>query len=277
MVRRFYLIFSLLLTACVFQKTEYGVWIKNKQDEKLYVHVDGLENAKYHKLVFIQHGLAANMEHQVVETAKKAFLDKNYVVVTFDSRYSLGNSGNDVLKARITTFEEDLTAVIDWAKTQPFYSEPFALSGHSMGGYSTLKYSAINNDKINILVPITPLVSGSLWEKSCMHNMTAFCLNWKETGFYKYSDSKTNKTATIPYKIITDSQKEDAFTFASKIKAKTLLIGAENDIVIDIKDLSKLKKEIAKSNFSGIASSGHNFENQQDQTDLYNAIVNFLP
>ncbi|MFR1031633.1 MAG: hypothetical protein ACLSE6_03540 [Alphaproteobacteria bacterium] len=36
-----------------------------------------------------QHGLASNMEHPAVQTAKQAFLDKGYLFINFDSRHSL--------------------------------------------------------------------------------------------------------------------------------------------------------------------------------------------
>lgn len=277
-MKRFYAFFLLLfIISCSHLRASNCFFIKNSQNEKIYVKIDGLQNIPFHKLVFIQHGLAANLDHQVVQTIKKAFLDSNYVVVTFDSRYSLGHSGDNVQKARIATFEDDLKNVINWAKTQSFYIEPFALSGHSMGGYTVLKYSADNNTKVNLLIPVAPVISGDLWEKSCMQNMTSFCQDWKKTGFYEYTERKTNKTAIIPYAIITDSKNENAYNFASKIKANTLLISAQNDIVINSKDVHKLEKFIDNTNFSTISSSGHNFESEQNQTDLYNTIKQFLP
>ena len=84
------------------------------------------------------------MNHQVVQTAKQVFLDHGYAVVTFDARYSLGESYGDVSNVSLNTLLEDLKTVIDWAKTQPFYHEPFAVSGHSLGAAATILYSQNN-------------------------------------------------------------------------------------------------------------------------------------
>ena len=269
------IIFLCLLSACShFNKKE--IWIKNAQDQTLYVKIDGMENAKYHKLVFIQHGLASYMEHQVVQTAKQAFLDNNYTIVTFDSRYSTGESGNDVEKARLSTFEEDLKTVVDWTKTQPFYSEPFALSGHSLGGASVLQYSAKHPEQISILIPIAPVISGHLWEVSCMRNLADFCRQWKQKGTYEYTDKQNGRTVQIPYAVVTDCRNYNAYQSVDKITSETLLIGAQKDIIINAEDLQKLAKSISDSKSVIISDSGHNFEKKQNQTDLYNVIDTFI-
>ena len=249
------IVFLCFLSACSYLNQK-DIQIKNAQNQTLYVKVDGLENAKYHKLAFIQHGLASYMEHQVVQTAKRAFLDNNYTVVTFDSRYSTGESGNDVEKARLSTFEEDITTVIDWAKTQPFYSEPFALSGHSLGGASVLQYSTEHPEQINLLIPVAPVISGQLWEISCMHNLTDFCRQWKQNGTYEYTDKQNGRTVQIPYAVVTGCKNYNAYQSAAKITAATLLIGAQKDIIIDADDLQKLAKSISAGKSVIISDSG---------------------
>lgn len=269
------IVFLCFLSACS-HLNQKDIQIKNAQNQTLYVKVDGLENAKYHKLAFIQHGLASYMEHQVVQTAKRAFLDNNYTVVTFDSRYSTGESGNDVEKARLSTFEEDITTVIDWAKTQPFYSEPFALSGHSLGGASVLQYSTEHPEQINLLIPVAPVISGQLWETSCMRNLTDFCRQWKQNGTYEYTDKQNGRTVQIPYAVVTGCKNYNAYKSIAKITSATLLIGAQKDIIIDADDLQKLAKSISDSQFAIISDSGHNFEKKQNQTDLYDVMNTFI-
>ena len=274
-MKKFLIIGLLFFTsACGIVHTDFRV--KNAQDENIYVQVDGINHASEHKLVFIQHGLASYMEHQVVQTAKKAFSDNGYTVVTFDSRHSTGESGNDVEKARLSTFEEDLKTVIDWAKTQPFYSEPFALAGHSLGGASVLQYSAKHPKQVSLLIPVTPVISGQLWEKLCMQNMTDFCRRWKQNGTYEYTDQQNGRTVQIPYAVVADCQNYNAYTFVPQIRAKTLLIGAQKDIIIDTKNLQQLAKSIPDGKSEIIAESGHNFTQKQNQTDLYRVIDKFI-
>lgn len=269
-------IWLIFVAACGVSELSKEVWIDNAQGEKIYIKIDGLDNVGYHKLAVLQHGLASDMNHATVQTAKKAFLDNHYVVVTFDSRYSLGQGDNDVEKVRLKTFYEDLQTVTDWAKTQDFYQEPFAVVGHSLGGASALLFGAEYPEKIDVLMPIAPVISGDLWEKSCMNNMADFCRKWKQKGVYEYTDPNNHKTAFIPYAVIDDSKDYNAEKIADKIKAKTLLIGAQNDIITDENDLQKLSSLIVNGQAVVVESSGHNFEDKQNQEDLYQEIIKFL-
>lgn len=277
-MKKFYVIVCLILAvSCAYLGKSREEWIKNAQNETLYVKIDGVDNAAHKKLVFIQHGLASNMEHQAVQAAKKAFLDSNYTVVTFDDRYSLGKSGNEVEFASLESFEKDLETVISWAKKQSFYSEPFALVGHSLGGASVLQYGADHPKQVSLLVPITPVISGELWEKSCMTNMEEFCKAWQQHGSFEYIDQKNQKKAIIPYKVVTESKSFNAYTLAPKITAKTLVIAGEKDIVIGTDEVKNLTTKLSKDSKAVVISgSGHNFENRQNQADLYKTIKGFI-
>lgn len=268
-------LFLLFITACS-PASHKEVWIENAQNERIYVNIDGLENASYHKLAFIQHGLASNMSHPAVQKAKQAFLDNHFVVITFDSRYSLGKSDNRVQNVRCSTFKNDLETVIHWAKKQSFYHQPYALSGHSLGGATAIAYSAEHPKEVNLLVPITPVTGGMSWEKTCMQNMTDFCIYWKQRGNYEYTDHQKHQTVTIPYEVIKSCMNYNAYLLAPKIEAKTLLIGAQNDIVVNASDIENVSEKFEKGSVKIIKSSGHNFETKQNQTDLYNAINVFL-
>ena len=269
-------LFCFFITSCANFSQTRNVWIQNDQNDGIYVEIDGLENVQHHKLAIIQHGLASNMDHEAVQAAKKAFLNNDFVVVTFDSRYSLGKGNNDVEKVRLTTFIEDLTTVTNWAKKQSFYSEPFALAGHSLGGASVIRFDAEHPDKVGLLVPITPVISGRLWKKSCMENMTDFCQQWEKVGTYEYTDPKNHKIAIIPYSVVESCDHYDAQLLSSKIKAKTLLIGAEKDVVIAPRDVQSLSNGISGSKTVIVEAADHNFSNHQNQSDLYQAIDSFL-
>jgi pimeloyl-ACP methyl ester carboxylesterase len=270
------LAFGVVLSVCMAVFSAKAEWIENAQHEKIYVKADGVENARNHKLAVIQHGLASNKEHQAVQAAKKAFLDNGYTVILFDSRHSLGEGDNDVEKVSLTTFEEDLETVTAWAKTRPFYSEPFALSGHSLGGASVLQYAAKYPDRVNVLIPISPVLSGQLWEKTCLKNLSPFCAEWQKNGSYEYTDPQNHKKAVISYSVIDTAKGYDATTLAPAVKAKTLLITAEEDLVVNASDVQHFAPLLPNGQVVTIVDSGHNFDTLQNQTDLYTAINAFL-
>jgi alpha/beta superfamily hydrolase len=212
------------------------------------------------------------MNHQVVETAKNAFLDNGYTVVVFDARYSLGESYGNVSEVSLSTFLEDLETVVNWAKKQDFYHEPFAIAGHSLGGATTILYSH-NNDNISFLIPITPVIGGKQWENSCMKNMPDFCKQWKEKGYYEYKQN--NKSVNIFYTVVNEAKSYNALELAQNIKAPALFIIAENDRVIEEKDVQNVAR-LMKAKITKISQSTHNFTKKQNQDDLYHAIYNFI-
>lgn len=113
-------LFLLLLASCSENNRTQEIWIKNADNESIYLQLSGNKDTDSPHLAIIQHGLASNMEHPAVQTAKQAFLDKGYLVITFDSRHSLGKSDGKVINVRLETFENDLETVINWAKNKNF-------------------------------------------------------------------------------------------------------------------------------------------------------------
>ena len=279
-MRKFWLGCFLLLLSCGGKiDTPQEFEVLTPSAEKLSILVSGLENSDQKKLAFIQHGLASDREHPVVRTAEQALIERGYVVVRFDSRYSLGKSDGTVEKARLSTFSEDLNTVVQWASGQKFYHEPFVLAGHSLGGASVLKYAAENPDKTGLVIAVAPVVSGELWEKSCMQNMPDFCREWKKNGQYVYQDEKVygNKKAVIPYAVVEEAKSFDILKQAKNIKSNVLLIAADKDIVIPAKDVQKLYQALTNNKSVGVVSdSGHNFDKAQNQKDLYDILTAFL-
>ncbi len=271
-VRKVFLVFwGLLLVSCAKNEASREVWLDDEQSGPIYLQVDGVAHADAGKLAIIQHGLASHLGHSVVQTAKKAFLDNGYVVITFDSRNSLGKSGGNIKDVRLASFERDLAEVVDWVSRQDFYSEPFALVGHSLGGASVLQYTAENPSRVGKLIPVTPVVSGQKWEAACLSEMHDFCENWKKNGFYRY------QTEDIPYQVVETAKAYDALKLADKIKADVLLVTAEDDFVIPPRDVEDLYDALSfPKHLVTVPQSGHNFETEENQQDLYRSIAAFL-
>ena len=249
--------------------------VTNDNNEKIIVEVAKPLNQAAKGLVFLQHGLASSMEHPVIQTAKKAYLDNDYTVVSFDSRYSTGLSDGDVQNARLQTFEQDLKTVTDWAQNQDFFIKPFAVGGHSLGGASVLSYAAQNPDNISLVTAVAPVVSGNLWEKSCFKNMPQFCQSWQQNGFYEYSYQ--DKTFLIAYDVINQAKNFNALDIADTLSSPILLVSADADNIIPWQDVESLYNKInAQKQFHVTKQSGHNFTSLQNQQDLYNILYNFI-
>lgn len=253
-------------------------FIHNAENQKLSVLVEGLENQGNHKLVFIQPGLSSYKEYHTVRIAAEAFLKKGYVVVTFDSRYSFGQSDGDIEFATLSAAIEDLETVIDWAKAQDFYCEPFALSGHSLGGGSVLFYAEENPDDVNLLVPISAMVGGKYYLRSYMLNRPEFFEKWQTEGkrFCRKSNDKSVE-GFVSFDFVTDLQNYDMVFEAGKIKAQTLLITGDEDLSSTLYNNQHLLAKIEGApELVVLEHCGHTFESEQNQEDLSKIIEIWL-
>ena len=108
--------------------------IDNRHGEKIAVLVDIAENQK--GLAFVMHGLGGLKEGLHIRAFAEAFREKDYSVVSFDVTHTIGENEENYAYATTTNYYEDLEDVIEWAKKQDWYQEPFWLAGHSLGGIS---------------------------------------------------------------------------------------------------------------------------------------------
>lgn len=253
-------------------------FIENAEGEKLAVLVEGLENRANRRLVFIEHGLSSFKEYHVIRRAAEAFLKNGYVVVTFDTRFSFGESDGNIEHTCLTNSLADLHTVIDWAAKQDFYAEPFALCGHSLGGGSVLKYAEDYPDRVNRLVGLGAMVGGKYYLRSYMLNNKEFFEKWRETGlrFCRKSTDK-NICGHVPFDFVLDLQNYDMVFDAGKIAAATLLITGENDLSSTAYNNERLfEKLTVPKELVIIKNCPHTFDSETNQKDLYDTIDNWL-
>jgi len=204
------------------------IFIKNRDNKKLAVVVDESESQK--GLAFVMHGLGGFKEQPHIQTIGNAFKQKGFTVVYFDVANTLGESEGDYEHATITNYYEDLEDVITWAKAQTWYQEPFALSGHSLGGICTALFAERNPNLVKALAPISPVVSGQLSIDAHDQDDPDQYKKWKETGWKEeISKSKPGVVKRLPWSHVEDRLKYDLLPEVDKLTMPVLLIVGEND------------------------------------------------
>ena len=74
MMKKLYIsLFLLLLASCSENNRPQEIWIKNADNESIYLQLSGNKDTDSPHLAIIQHGLASNMEHPAVQTANRPF------------------------------------------------------------------------------------------------------------------------------------------------------------------------------------------------------------
>ncbi len=204
------------------------LFIKNRKGQNLAVRVEQSGDQK--GLALIMHGLGGFKEQPHLQVVAEAFLAKGYTVIRFDTTNTLGESDGSYEKATTTNYYEDLEDVIQWAKKQAWYQEPFVLVGHSLGGFCTAFYAENHPKEILALAPISILVSGKLSLEAHQRFEPEGLKNWEKTGWQiTRSRSKPGMIKKLPWSHMIDRLKYDLLPQASRLTMPILLIIGEND------------------------------------------------
>lgn len=210
--------------------------IKNRQGLEMSVRITKQEAVS--KLVFVEHGFSGSKDEKHILILEEEFAKHGYIVVNLDATNSLNKSGSSAEGITFTSHYNDLEDVINWAITQNWFVEPFALAGHSMGAVSVLLYAQNYSDSVSLLLPLSfPWISGkSMIAQSNKEDMK----NWQEQGYFNKVSKLRNRTLRVPYNFINDLTKYDFAINVKNIKAKTILIIGDKEDQICLDDNQKL-------------------------------------
>lgn len=201
-------------------------FIKNRKGQKIVVLIEKPEHPK--GLVFIMHGLSGFKEQPHIEAYANAFFENGYTAVRFDTTNTFGESDGNYEDATTTNYYEDLEDVINWAKSQPWYQEPFCLIGHSLGGICTALYAEKYPKKVKAIAPTSTVVSGKLSMETKANRVDVE--EWRRTGWLaKPSISKPGAIKRLKWSHMEDLLMYDLLPNVNKLTMPALLIVGEND------------------------------------------------
>ena len=205
---------------------EDKLFIQNRKGQKIAVLLEWSEPQK--GLAFVMHGLGGFKEQLHIQTFADAFRVNNFTVILFDTTHTFGESEGLYEDATTTNYYEDLEDVINWARTQSWYKEPFWLVGHSLGGISTALYAERHPEEVKALAPISTVVSGKLSVET--KHSRGVLDEWKKTGWLiKESESKPGLIKKLKWTEMEDRMKYDLLSLADKLTMPVLMIVGDKD------------------------------------------------
>lgn len=205
--------------------------IKNRKGQRLVVLVEEQKPSK--GLAFVMHGLSGNKEQPHIVAFAQAFKDEGLTVVRFDTTNTFGESDGKYEDATTTNYYEDLEGVIEWAITQSWYTEPFYLAGHSLGGISILLYAEKYPYRVKGLAPISTVVSGKL---SAEAYGKEYVDSWRKTGWREQENVTTpGFLQRLKWTHMVDRLKHDALLEENKLTMPVLLIVGDEDTSTPLK------------------------------------------
>jgi pimeloyl-ACP methyl ester carboxylesterase len=251
-------------------------FILNRKNQKICVVINLVDNPT--GLAFVMHGLSGNKEQAHIQAIAISFSDNNYSVVLFDTANTFGESDGKFENATLTNYYEDLEDVISWSKTQQWYLEPFALAGHSLGGYSVAWYAENNPQEISFIVPVSPVVSGKLSADAHIKYEPEEFKLWKETGWREdVSSTRPDIAKKLPWSHMEDRLTHDLFPKVKNLTMPSLVIVGENDTSTPVEHVQIFNDQIPEpKQFHIIKNAPHTFRSQSDLKELTDTISNFI-
>ncbi len=250
-----------------------SIFIKNRGNLKLAVIVEKTVENK--GLAFVMHGLGGFKEQPHVKTFADAFLESGLNVVRFDTTNSFGESEGNYEEATTTNYYEDLEDVINWAKSQEFYTEPFFLVGHSLGGISTAMYAENYPKEVKGVAPISTVVSGKL----SLETYEAEKLEeWEKTGYLiSESVSKPGMKKKLKWSHIKDRLKHDLLIKADNLTMPVLMIVGEKDTRTPPKHQKILYEALpGEKEFHIIKDAPHTFRKETQLNEIKNILIKWI-
>lgn len=250
--------------------------IKNQENLDLVIkYKPNLANAK--GLVFIEHGFTGHKDEPQIKIIGKTFANEGYSVVLFDVTNSTGESGNNTRGTRFSDYYNDLQDVITWAKKQKWYTEPFTLCGHSLGGLSVINYTANHPEQVKLLIPISPAVNGESMYNAMKELMGEKFTLWENGGSFTRHSKTTGKSVEIPFSAISEIKKCNAQKLNPKIKCQTVLINGDQDTSTPLEETRNFYEQLnCPKDLKIIKNCAHIIRSKDNLKDLQNYLLEII-
>lgn len=235
--------------------------IKNQLGLKLVIQIDTPDDPKH--LVFIEPGQGGTIEQKHISAFAEAFLEHGFRVVRFDPTHSVGESEGDIIDVTYDSYLHDLEDVIGWARSQEWFSQPFALCGHSMGAQATAWYAEAHPDEVSLLAPMAPVVNYDLYISTLDED---YKNKWKQQGYIEsVSRSKPGLVKRVGWGVNESIKKFDLLPNASRLNMPVINIVGEQDQPCPPKHQQIFMDKIGSPNKSLVIIPGteHSYRNAQ--------------
>ncbi len=239
------------------------LFITNRKGLKLclQLNIDELRT----KLVFLEHGLSSRKEYPHMQVLEDVFSEFGYNVVNIDATNSINESESSDEGITTTGHYEDLVDVIEWAKTQAFYKEPFALAGQSLGAISVVRYAGQHPDKVNLLIPCAFPYYNYVEEE-----LNDYAKEVIKNGYCDKISKSTGKVLRLKTAYVEDMKKLDISSQIKMITANTYVIVGSKDNEKHLRNSRYLYQTLnCEKEFYLLENIPHDLANTPRDKDLF--------
>ena len=128
----------------------------NDDGIQLHIELDRPEGAERCPLCLLLHGFTGDMEERHILAFRDGFLDCGIAVLRAEL-YGHGASGGSFRDHNLYKWLNNTLTLIDYARSLDFVTG-LLLCGHSQGGLTAMLAAAMEPDRVEALIPISPAV-----------------------------------------------------------------------------------------------------------------------
>ena len=239
------------------------IFITNRKGLKMSIRLnvnDGNTN-----LVFLEHGLGARKEYPHMQVLEDVFSEFGYNVINIDATNSLNESENSDEGITTTGHYEDLVDVIEWAKTQYFYKEPFALAGQSLGAISIVNYAGQYPSKVNLLIPCA-----FPYHKYVEQELNTFAKEIIKNGYFDKVSKSTGRILHMTSAYVEDLKNIDLTSQIRNVTAETYVLVGSKDNEKHLRNSKHLYQMLnCKKEFHLLEDIPHDLANTPHDKELF--------
>lgn len=199
----------------------------------------------------------------------KTLNERGYTVARFDPLGTWESEGtmDDYTMAH---YLEAITAVKDFMLKNGGY-KTIVLGGHSRGGRMSIIYAATHPD-ISFMIAIMPSVGRDKTKSDDEDART------KRSTRDLPNDNNQKRRYEVPPSIVLDGLQYNALQHIAQVKAPTLFIAGEKDIVVPVEEVRDIyNKAVSQKEFRIVPNIGHDYRHNLEEVLLVNReIANWL-
>ena len=225
----------------------------------------------------LQHGYGGKKEHVQIIAIQEALLKNGFQVFNFDSPNSFGESDGEYKNARQGLHANDFEDVVNWTQEQDWFIGKLLVSGHSMGGFASARYTLRNPDVVDFAIPFAPVISGELiWAGRRIFEPESF-KQWKKEGIQvQNSISTPGAVKEKPFEVMYEYLNHSLLKEPNETKPM-LLIGCEYDTSIPLEFIKIFYKTLeGDKEFKIINGAKHTPREPEQLEELKNIINTWL-
>lgn len=250
---------------------QYKKNVKNRNNLNMVVRVSKPEKAN--KLAIIQHGFSGSKDEKHLVILENKLIEKGYTVINFDATNSVNESQSSTSGITFTSHYNDLEDIINWAKQQSWYKEPFTLSGHSMGATSITLFAQEYPKLVNLLIPLS-----LAWGRGSSFKLQKDpndIKHWQETGIFLKHTTRQKEPYKVPYSFLEDLETYDFIKNIDKITAKTILVIGDDEHKVRLDDNKEIfEKLTCEKELIILPNVPHAIAKKPEHEELYKQVLN---